>query len=133
MIVNNKTDLNALPQGEQDVFKARLAASINTWQWDGQWYLTQNTATIERFGFTLVDFPDAPVPPEPRNSPDDDALNQERLERIAELKQMLRETDYIDLPSYDKDKPAVLADRAAWRTEVRQLQEQVAEFLKELT
>ena len=131
-MINSKADLQALPKAEQDAFKQRLGSTINTWQWDGQWNLNQNTATIEQFGFTLADFPDALVPPKPSNNPDDDALNQQKLERIAELKQMLRDTDYIDLPSYDKDKPAVIADRAAWRAEVRQLQEQVAEFVATL-
>ena len=133
MIINNRTDLDTAPKDVQAEFKQRLAAGINSWQWDGQWNLVQNTTTIEQFGFAVADFPDAPVPEQPDCNPDDDALNQERLERIAELKQMLRDTDYVDLPSYDKEKPDVIADRASWRTEIRQLQEQVAEFLKTLT
>ena len=43
-------------------------------------------------------------------------------ERIAELKRNLAETDYVTLPDYDKDKPEVLADRQAWRDEIRQLE-----------
>ena len=43
-------------------------------------------------------------------------------QRIAELKQKLRETDYVSLPDYDKDKPEILADRQAWRDEIRQLE-----------
>lgn len=131
-MINSKADLEALPKAEQAAFKQKLAASINTWEWADTWVQVQNTATIEQFGFTLADFPDAPVPTKPTNDPDADALNQERLERIAELKQMLRDTDYVTLSDYDQDKPDVIADRAAWRTEVRQLEEQVAEFLKEL-
>ena len=42
--------------------------------------------------------------------------------RIAELQKLLRETDYVALPDYDKDKPDVLAQRAAWRAEIRQLE-----------
>lgn len=42
--------------------------------------------------------------------------------RIAELKQFLRETDYVALSDYDKDKPDVLAQRAAWRAELRELE-----------
>ena len=41
--------------------------------------------------------------------------------RIAELKKMLIETDYVALPDYDKDKSDVLADRQAWREEIRTL------------
>jgi hypothetical protein len=42
--------------------------------------------------------------------------------RIAELKQLLRDTDYVALPDYDKEKPDVLAQRAAWRAELRELE-----------
>jgi hypothetical protein len=41
--------------------------------------------------------------------------------RIAELKQFLRDTDYVALADYDKDKPEVIAQRAAWRAELREL------------
>ena len=44
------------------------------------------------------------------------------LARIAELKMLLRDTDYIALSDYDKDKPEVIAQRAAWRAEIRQLE-----------
>ena len=44
------------------------------------------------------------------------------LARIAELRTLLRDTDYVALPDYDKDKPDVLAQRAAWRAEIRQLE-----------
>ena len=43
--------------------------------------------------------------------------------RISELKQKLRDTDYVTLPDYDKDKPEILADRQAWRDEIRQLEQ----------
>ena len=49
-------------------------------------------------------------------------LNNERIARVAELKRKLTETDYITLPDYDKDKPEILADRQAWRDEIRQLE-----------
>lgn len=42
--------------------------------------------------------------------------------RIAELKQLLAETDYVALSDYDKDKPEVLAQRQAWRDELRSLE-----------
>jgi polynucleotide 5'-kinase involved in rRNA processing len=47
-------------------------------------------------------------------------LNAEK--RIAELKQFLRDTDYVALADYDQDKPEVKAQRQAWREEVRQLE-----------
>jgi len=43
-------------------------------------------------------------------------------ERIAELKQLLRDSDFVALPDYDKDKPDVLAQRQAWREEIRELE-----------
>lgn len=42
--------------------------------------------------------------------------------RIAELKKMLIETDYVALPDYDQDKAGVLADRQTWREEIRTLE-----------
>jgi hypothetical protein len=44
-------------------------------------------------------------------------------QRIAELKQLLRDTDYVALSDYDKDKPDVLAQRQAWRDEIRALEQ----------
>ena len=43
-------------------------------------------------------------------------------QRIAELMAFLRDTDYITLSDYDKDKPDVLAQRKAWREEIRSLE-----------
>lgn len=42
--------------------------------------------------------------------------------RIAELKQLLRDTDYVALPDYDKDKTDVIAQRQLWRDEIRSLE-----------
>jgi hypothetical protein len=42
--------------------------------------------------------------------------------RISELKKMLIDTDYVALPDYDKDKAEVLANRQAWREEIRTLE-----------
>ncbi len=47
---------------------------------------------------------------------------QQAQQRISELQQKLRETDYVGLQDYDKDKPEILADRQAWRDEIRQLE-----------
>jgi hypothetical protein len=46
---------------------------------------------------------------------------QRNTARIAELKQLLADTDYIVLPDYDKDKTEVLAQRKEWREEIRSL------------
>lgn len=42
--------------------------------------------------------------------------------RIAELKQLLADTDYVALSDYDKDKTGVIIQREAWRTEIRELE-----------
>jgi hypothetical protein len=42
--------------------------------------------------------------------------------RVAELKQKLLDSDYIALADYDQDKPDLLAERKAWREEIRSLQ-----------
>jgi hypothetical protein len=51
-----------------------------------------------------------------------EAAAQVRDARIAELKQFLRDTDYVALSDYDKDKPEILAQRQAWRDEIRELE-----------
>lgn len=41
--------------------------------------------------------------------------------RIAELRKLLADTDYVALADYDQDKPEIKAQRQAWRDEIRQL------------
>jgi polynucleotide 5'-kinase involved in rRNA processing len=48
------------------------------------------------------------------------ALQAEK--RIAELKKLLADTDYVALSDYDQDKPEVKAQRQAWREEIRTLE-----------
>jgi hypothetical protein len=50
------------------------------------------------------------------------AQAQKDAARVAELKQLLRDTDYVALSDYDKDKPEVVAQRQAWRDELRGLE-----------
>ena len=79
MIINNRKDLDAAPADTRERFIAGLAASINKWSWEnGEWVIRQNVTDIERFGFTLDDFPDAPIPEMPDYNPDDRALEQAR-------------------------------------------------------
>jgi hypothetical protein len=44
--------------------------------------------------------------------------------RIAELKQLLTDSDYKVLPDYDKPDENIVAQRQAWREEIRALEEQ---------
>jgi hypothetical protein len=52
-----------------------------------------------------------------------EAAEAAREKRIAELKKYLRETDYVTLPDYGKDKPDIIAQRQAARDEIRELEE----------
>jgi hypothetical protein len=99
MIINNRKDLDAAPADTRERFIAGLAASIKKWNWEnGDWVIRQNTTDIERFGFTLDDFPDAPIPDMPDYNPDDRALEQAResasLSR-ADFKLGLLEAGYL--------------------------------------
>ena len=73
-------------------------------KWEGQWV-----------------FEDIPQP-EPEPEPEPPTEEELKQRRIAELKRNLAETDYVSLPDYDKEKPEVLADRQAWRDEIRSLE-----------
>jgi len=42
--------------------------------------------------------------------------------RVAELKAFLRDTDYVALPDYDKEKADIIAERQAARDEIRTLE-----------
>ena len=50
-----------------------------------------------------------------------EAAQQAKDARIAELKQLLADTDYVALSDYDKDKPEIKAQRQAARDEIRLL------------
>ena len=45
-------------------------------------------------------------------------------DRIAELKQLLNDSDYKVLPDYDKPSEEIKAQRQAWREEIRTLEAQ---------
>lgn len=47
--------------------------------------------------------------------------NKVKHARIQELKQLLRDSDYVALADYDQDKPELIAQRQAWRVELRGL------------
>ena len=123
MIINNRKDLDAAPEDVRSEYMEKLAASINKYQWDGSdWVLYQDTSTVARFEFDVSDFPDAPVPTKPTHNPDADQKRADDLERLGQLKAQLRDTDYVALADYDKDKPEVISQRAEWRAEVRELE-----------
>jgi predicted DNA-binding WGR domain protein len=48
---------------------------------------------------------------------------QAKNKKIAELKAKLAESDFKAMPDYDQDNTAILAERQAWREEVRKLED----------
>lgn len=63
--INTRADFEALDPKQQEQFKIMLAGSIYHIQKDDrakQWIAVQDTSTIERFDFTLADFPNAQPP-----------------------------------------------------------------------
>ena len=110
MIINGRKDLDAAPDDVREQFVNSLAGSINKYVWKGSdWVLEQNTTEIERFGFTLEDFPDAPVPEKPNYNPDERSLEQEAEESRAQRDALLVESDWAVLPD------APVADGQAWK------------------
>lgn len=49
---------------------------------------------------------------------------KQKQDRIAEIKQLLAATDYKTLPDYDKPNEDAIVQRAAWRAEIRELEQQ---------
>ena len=110
MIINDRKDLDATPDDVREQFVNSLAGSINKYVWNGSdWTLEQNTAEIERFGFTLADFPNAPTPDKPTYNPDERALAQEADEVRTQRDALLVESDWAVLPD------APVADAQAWK------------------
>ncbi len=65
----------------------------------------------------------APVTDEQIESEYQRLLAQEPIkQQIAELKQKLAASDYVALSDYDKEKPELIVQRAAWRAEIRELE-----------
>ena len=116
MIINDRKDLDAAPDDVRDRFLVSLAGSINKYAWDGtEWVLEQNTAEIERFGFTLADFPNAPTPEKPDYNPDERALEQEAKEARTQRDALLVESDWTVLPDAPVDQQAWAEYRQALR------------------
>jgi len=121
MIINNRKDLDAAPDDVRERFVNSLAGSINRYVWNGtEWKLEQNTSEIERFGFTLADFPDAPVPDMPTYNPDERQLEQEADEARTQRDALLSQSDWTQVP----DAPVDQAAWAEYRQALRDLPQQ---------
>jgi len=99
MIINDRKDLDAAPPEVREQFMTRLANGINRWVWDGNdWVIQQDDSTITRYGFTLADFPNAPVPEMPDYNPEEKALQQARESAVlsrANFKLALLDAGYL--------------------------------------
>jgi len=116
MIINNRKDLDAAPDDVRERFVNALAGSINKYVWNGtEWTLEQNTTEIERFDFTLADFPDAPVPDMPAYNPDKRALEQEAEEVRTQRDALLSQSDWTQVPDAPVDQQAWAEYRQALR------------------
>ena len=116
MIINTRKDLEAASSSDRDQFMARLASSINKYDWDGaNWVLTQDTTTIERYGFTADDFPDAPVPDKPDYNPDQKALEAEANEVRTQRDALLAASDWTQVSDAPVDQQAWADYRQALR------------------
>ena len=79
MIINNRKDLDAAPAAERERFMSKLSGTIHKWRWNNtDWEQYADTSTIEQFGFSLDDFPDAPAPTKPNYNPDEKEVQAER-------------------------------------------------------
>jgi len=129
MIINDRKDLDAAPDDVRERFVNALAGSINKYVWNGsEWALEQNTSEIERFGFTLADFPDAPVPEMPDYNPDERQLEQEAEKVRTQRDALLSQSDWTQVP----DAPVDQAAWAEYRQALRDVPEQ-AGFPTEIT
>jgi len=113
---NSRKDLDAAPAEQKEKFFGLLAASINKWSWDGvEWVLGQNTTEIEKFDFTLDDFPEAPIPEMPAYNPDERALEQEAEEVRTQRDALLKESDWTQVADAPVDQSAWADYRQALR------------------
>lgn len=112
MIINTRKDLDNAPQAVKDQFMVRLGAGINRWSWDGsEWVLIQDTTTIDAFGFSVNDFPNAPVPEKPDYNPDERALEQERQSASLSRMQFMLSLETAGL--YEEIQAAIDSDQVS--------------------
>ena len=111
-----------------DLSGSDIPSDVHALQWQGQGGWIEQTDMTNVQIAVLPDWTEAVLAvwqaaDDRANAPSPEPAPEELTAyRIAELKQLLRDTDYVALPDYDKDKPDVLAQRAAWRAEIRELE-----------
>jgi len=116
MIINNAKDLNSAPADVRDGFIARLAAGVNRWEWqNGEWVLTKDTATAEKFGLNASSLPNAPLPEKPDYNPNQRELEQEAEKVRTQRDALLKESDWTQVADAPVDQSAWANYRQALR------------------
>jgi hypothetical protein len=125
-------DLTAVKDGvgypDLDLSSAGIPANVHALQWQDTAGIVEYTDLTQETITVLPDWAarvlavwqaadDVAKAPPPDPTPE-----ELTAARIAELKQLLADTDYVALSDYDKDKADVIAQRQAWRTEIRELE-----------
>ena len=111
-----------------DLSEAGIPETVHALQWQGAAGVVEYTDMTNEEIATLPEWAERVLAiwqaaDDAANAPPPDPAPEElTAARIAELKQLLAETDYVALADYDKDKPEVLAQRQAWRDEIRELE-----------
>ena len=107
-IINCRNDIAALPPEEKAIWLDRLAATIH--RYDAEGSIITSTADIAGFGYTLEDFPNAPIAPyvEPVAPPAPQARNISKLSIRRQIREWGKES------AFDAALDAVPHARADW-------------------
>lgn len=116
--------VDGLPYLNLDLSTANIPPTVHALQWDG---VLGRIEYRDYSGESLTELPDwanisLGIWQDRYNEVHRPPTEQElKGLRIDELQQLLFSTDYVTLSDYDKDKTDVIAQRAAWRAELRAL------------
>jgi hypothetical protein len=121
IIINSSSDLENAPKSVRERFLRALGLTIHKYQWNGtEWERYQDTTQIERYGLSVSDFPNAPMPDLPTYDPDERQLEQEAEEVRTQRDALLSQSDWTQVP----DAPVDQAAWAEYRQALRDLPQQ---------
>ena len=91
IIINSSSDLENAPKSVRERFLRALGLTIHKYQWNGtEWERYQDTTQIERYGLSISDFPNAPMPDLPTYDPEQKELEQRESEVRDQRDTLLR-------------------------------------------